>query len=62
MFLEGAYRGALPSPSSRKQRAISLTTASSVGATAVHSRLRSATFGRSAGSKTYWTHSSRSSW
>ena len=57
-----SYFGVRPSPISRRQRAISTTTSSSDEPMAVHSRLRSPTFGRSLGSKAYWTHSRRSLW
>lgn len=45
-----AYRGKRPSRSSRTQRAISRTHATSDGPTAIHSRDRLPTFGRSDGS------------
>lgn len=47
---KGIYRGARPALISRRQRALSRTTPSSVAATAVHSRLRNPTVGRSLGS------------
>ena len=47
------YLDTRPAPISRRQRAISRTAPNSVRATAVHSRLRSPTFGTSRGSNAY---------